>query len=212
MESSLQFVWSMLLILLGLDLPGCVESRLFVSYNRARTVTYTSYNKSQYDQANSRLMWIFVGFFFGSIILVLLCFFCYIKFRRKPSNAEPSQNGVAVVSTDIRYDINAPPQYSESVAAGHLKVTDETLPPRYSDIINPPSTGGNSGATSSTADTAACSSALPPDSLRLRTTQSHGSESTESARAQQHEETRHKDEPDTPTHDKAGLVDNEVFD
>lgn len=46
-------------------------------------------------RTNSQLMWIFVGFFFGAIILVLLCFFCYIKCRRKPS--APGTTGGEIV-------------------------------------------------------------------------------------------------------------------
>ncbi|XP_062602119.1 uncharacterized protein LOC134263751 [Saccostrea cucullata] len=82
MESLFHGAWSLILILYGTYLQE-EEGRVFVTYNRGRTVTYSSYRRSQNSQSNSRLMWIFVGLFFGSIVLVLLCFFCYIKCKRK---------------------------------------------------------------------------------------------------------------------------------
>jgi hypothetical protein len=127
---------------------------------------------------------------------------------------------VAVIPTDTPY-MNAPPQYSESVQAGHLKVTEGPLPPRYSDIINPPVTGDNSCVTSLTTDSSASSSARPPDSLRLQTARLDVSETADTAATQQHEErataeqhedTDRKDEAETPTHDRAGLVENEIMD
>ncbi|XP_062616178.1 uncharacterized protein LOC134277899 [Saccostrea cucullata] len=194
-----------------------VESRVFVTYNRGRTVTYSSYRRSQNSQSNSRLMWIFVGLFFGSIVLVLLCFFCYIKCKRKtPETENNSGNAVSVVRLpDTRYDINPPPSYSQTVQDGHrtLKVSDPNGPPRYSDIISPPgnveSTPGSSTPTTESVSSPSASAA--PSDIDIRShveTQTGGSDPEDRSTAGDSDE--RKDEAHTPTNDKAGLIDNEI--
>ncbi|XP_061187263.1 uncharacterized protein LOC133195437 [Saccostrea echinata] len=228
MESLFHGTLSLLLILYGTYLPE-VESRVFVTYNRGRTVTYSSYRRSQYNQSNSRLMWIFVGLFFGSIVLVLLCFFCYIKCKKKTQETENTVgNTVSVVRLpDTRYDINPPPRYSQTLEEGHqtLKVTDGASPPRYSDIINPPgntvsspgtsttdSVSNSSAVASATADSISNSSPVAsaaPRDIALGSNVSTHSSGTED-RPTPGDEDERKDEAHTPTHDKAGLIENEV--
>lgn len=204
--------WGLLMTLL--DMPYIVQSRLFVSYSRStRTVTY---RRTTYSQSNSQLMWIFVGFFFGAVILVLLCFFCYIKCRRK--TPAPETNGASVIGTaGPRYDIN-PPQYSQTVEPGHLslKPPDGHLPPRYSDIINTsvdvtPSQGADNPAFTTDDETLTDQNEdIRIDSCGDIAVRERSSEVQEGMTGEPTNETTDKQEKDTPTHDKAGLIDNEV--
>lgn len=116
-----------------------------------------------------------------------------------------------------RYDID-PPQYSQTVEPGHqsLKPPEGPLPPRYSDIIN---SSGDVTLSQGAIDNPAFTTddeTLTEQNVEVRTDSSNiavserPSEIREDHMKEATNENNCKKDKDTPTHDKAGLIDNEV--
>lgn len=116
-----------------------------------------------------------------------------------------------------RYDID-PPQYSQTVEPGHqsLKPPEGPLPPRYSDIIN---SSGDVTLSQGAIDNPAFTiddETLTEQNVEVRTDSSNIAvserpcEIREDHMKEATNENNCKEDKDTPTHDKAGLIDNEV--
>ena len=122
--------------------------------------------------------------------------------------------GSNMTSPGPRYDID-PPRYTPTAEGGHntLKPSEGPPPPRYSDIID--AAEGSLPSQNTTGHSTEQPSIGSQENNEGTGTQPQGAASpVRGSEEQGHTVTIDSDgrelEKDTPTHDKAGLIDNEV--
>ena len=118
--------------------------------------------------------------------------------------------GSNITSAGPRYDID-PPRDTPTAEGGHhtLKPSEGPLPPRYSDIID--AAEGSLHSQDAPGHSTEQPSIVSQGNSEGTETQPQGAASSVGgSEKQEHTVTRDRIDKDTPTHDKAGLIDNEV--